>query len=44
MSSTKAEQQPVVIKDQYSDRSKGFGFVEMPDKAEAPGCHKRSQR
>ena len=24
-----------VIKDQYSDRSKGFGFVEMPDQAEA---------
>jgi RNA recognition motif-containing protein len=24
-----------VIKDQYSDRSKGFGFVEMPDRAEA---------
>ena len=24
-----------VIKDQYSDRSKGFGFVEMPDQAQA---------
>jgi cold-inducible RNA-binding protein len=24
-----------VIKDQYSDRSKGFGFVEMPEAAEA---------
>ncbi len=24
-----------VIKDQYSDRSKGFGFVEMPDTSEA---------
>ena len=24
-----------VIKDNYSGRSKGFGFVEMPDKAEA---------
>jgi RNA recognition motif-containing protein len=24
-----------VIKDQYSDRSKGFGFVEMPDQPEA---------
>jgi len=24
-----------VIKDQYSDRSKGFGFVEMPDQAGA---------
>jgi RNA recognition motif-containing protein len=24
-----------VIKDQYSDRSKGFGFVEMPDQLEA---------
>jgi RNA recognition motif-containing protein len=24
-----------VIKDQYSDRSKGFGFVEMPDAAQA---------
>lgn len=24
-----------VIKDKYSDRSKGFGFVEMPNKAEA---------
>jgi RNA recognition motif-containing protein len=24
-----------VIKDQYSNQSKGFGFVEMPDKAEA---------
>ncbi len=24
-----------VIKDQHSDRSKGFGFVEMPDQTEA---------
>jgi len=24
-----------VIKDQYSDRSKGFGFVEMPETSEA---------
>ncbi len=24
-----------IIKDKYSGRSKGFGFVEMPDKAEA---------
>ena len=24
-----------VVKDQVSDRSKGFGFAEMPDKAEA---------
>ncbi len=24
-----------VIKDQYSNQSKGFGFVEMPDQAEA---------
>ncbi len=24
-----------VIKEQYSDRSKGFGFVEMPESAEA---------
>jgi RNA recognition motif-containing protein len=24
-----------VIKDQYSDRSKGFGFVEMPQASEA---------
>lgn len=24
-----------IIKDRYSDRSKGFGFVEMPGKAEA---------
>jgi len=24
-----------VIKDQYSDRSKGFGFVEMPEASEA---------
>jgi len=24
-----------IIKDQYSNQSKGFGFVEMPDKAEA---------
>jgi RNA recognition motif-containing protein len=24
-----------VIKDNYTGRSKGFGFVEMPDKAEA---------
>lgn len=24
-----------VIKDEYSGRSKGFGFVEMPDNAEA---------
>ena len=24
-----------VIKDQYSNRSKGFGFVEMPDSGEA---------
>jgi RNA recognition motif-containing protein len=24
-----------IIKDQYSDQSRGFGFVEMPSKAEA---------
>jgi RNA recognition motif-containing protein len=24
-----------IIKDKYTDRSKGFGFVEMPDKAQA---------
>ena len=24
-----------IIKDQYSNRSKGFGFVEMPDSGEA---------
>jgi RNA recognition motif-containing protein len=24
-----------IIKDQYSGRSKGFGFVEMPDRTEA---------
>jgi RNA recognition motif-containing protein len=24
-----------IIKDQYSNQSKGFGFVEMPDQAEA---------
>lgn len=24
-----------IIKDKFSNRSKGFGFVEMPDKAEA---------
>jgi len=24
-----------IIKDQYSDRSKGFGFVEMPDNSSA---------
>ncbi|MBE9481350.1 MAG: RNA-binding protein [Bacteroidetes bacterium] len=25
----------IIIKDKYSGRSKGFGFVEMPSKAEA---------
>jgi RNA recognition motif-containing protein len=27
--------QKEIIKDKYSDRSKGFGFVEMPTAAEA---------
>jgi RNA recognition motif-containing protein len=27
-----------VVKDQEGDRSKGFGFVEMPEQAEAPSA------
>ena len=30
-----------IIKDQYSGRSKGFGFVEMPDDLEAEAAIER---
>ena len=33
-----------VIKDQYSNQSKGFGFVEMPESLRSPGGYRGPQR